>query len=49
VWLAERMPRFMVPRYIEVVDDLPQTDTGKVKKAELRATGLNAATWDALA
>ncbi|MFT3851869.1 MAG: AMP-binding protein [Ilumatobacteraceae bacterium] len=46
-WLEARMPRFMVPRYVEVVDDLPLTDTGKVKKAELRAVGVNATTFDA--
>ena len=44
-YLAERMPYFMVPRYVEYVDDLPRTPTQKVKKAELRAVGIGDA-WD---
>jgi len=28
--------RFMVPREVEVVDDLPKTSTGKIKKNVLR-------------
>lgn len=26
-WLDERMPKFMVPRYVDVVDDLPRNET----------------------
>ncbi|MCZ0944190.1 MAG: ATP-dependent acyl-CoA ligase, partial [Gammaproteobacteria bacterium] len=33
---ARTMPRYMVPRYIEVVDELPKTPTLRVQKAELR-------------
>jgi acyl-coenzyme A synthetase/AMP-(fatty) acid ligase len=29
--------RFMIPREVEVVDELPKTSTGKVKKNVLRA------------
>ena len=29
--------KFMVPREVEIVDDLPKTSTGKVKKNVLRA------------
>lgn len=36
----------MIPRYVRVVDELPKTPTAKVKKAELRATGVTADTWD---
>jgi len=43
---VERMPRFAVPRYIEFVDELPKTETGKVKKQELRSRGITAETWD---
>ncbi|MGH3729934.1 MAG: AMP-binding protein [Micromonosporaceae bacterium] len=45
----ERLPRFMVPRYIEFVDALPRTPTDKVAKYRLRAEGergVTAATWD---
>ncbi|MFI6348561.1 AMP-binding protein [Streptomyces sp. NPDC050560] len=31
------LPRFMVPRYVEIVDDLPRTHTQRIRKAELRA------------
>jgi crotonobetaine/carnitine-CoA ligase len=46
LWLAERMPRFMVPRYVEFVDALPLTPTQKVRKAVLREAGVTASTWD---
>lgn len=35
-FLRERMPRFMLPKYIEVVDALPKTPTGKIQKHVLR-------------
>ena len=35
-FLEERLPRFMLPTYLEVVPELPKTMTGKVKKYELR-------------
>jgi crotonobetaine/carnitine-CoA ligase len=41
------MARFMVPRYIEVRDDLPYSVLGKVDKAALKAH--SAVTWDARA
>ena len=40
-----RMPRYAVPRYVELLDSLPKTATGKVQKAELRDHGTDA-TWD---
>lgn len=45
-YLAQRMPRFMVPRYVEVVGFLPRTPTEKVRKDQLRAAGITADTWD---
>jgi crotonobetaine/carnitine-CoA ligase len=46
-FLEPRMPRFMVPRYVEVVDDLPRTEASmRVRKHELRTRGVTAATWD---
>src|SRR5271157_1476690 len=33
---AEKMPRYMVPKYIEVLDELPQTSSGKVDYPALR-------------
>ncbi|WP_280417957.1 AMP-binding protein [Nocardia carnea] len=38
---------FALPRYIDVVETLPLTETGKVRKADLRARGVTARTWSA--
>jgi crotonobetaine/carnitine-CoA ligase len=46
-WLEPRMPRFMLPRYVEAVKALPRNEsTLRVKKFELRARGVTAQTWD---
>ncbi len=45
-YLAPRMPYFTVPRYVEVVGELPKTPTQKVQKAVLRDAGLADGTWD---
>jgi crotonobetaine/carnitine-CoA ligase len=45
-WLATRLPRFAVPRFVELVDALDKTATGKIRKDELRARGITAATVD---
>jgi len=45
-FLIERMPYFMVPRYVRVLDALPKTPSEKVLKAELRLEGVTADTWD---
>ena len=44
--LEPRLARFMIPRYIRVVADLPKTPTSKVEKHVLRAQGLAAPYWD---
>ena len=41
-----RIARYAIPRYVEVVDALPQTPNGKVAKHVLRERGVTAATWD---
>ena len=45
-WCDARMPYFMTPRYIEVIDVLPQTPSEKVQKKALRDRGNSAQTWD---
>jgi carnitine-CoA ligase len=45
-FLAARMPRHWVPRYVEFAETLPRTESHKIKKGELRAAGITAATWD---
>jgi len=47
--LAERLPRFMMPRYVEWVEELPMTPTQKVRKDVLRTTWRTTTTWDATA
>jgi crotonobetaine/carnitine-CoA ligase len=49
-FLSGRLPKFMLPRYVTVVADLPRNaTTGRVRKSELRAAGVTASTWDAAA
>ncbi|PKH99722.1 AMP-binding protein [Glaciecola sp. 33A] len=45
-FLVKRMPYYMVPRYIRIVDTLPKTPTQKVQKAQLRSEGVTTDTWD---
>jgi crotonobetaine/carnitine-CoA ligase len=45
-YLVPRMPRHMVPRFIEVADELPRSSSYKVMKAKLREGGIGAETWD---
>jgi len=45
-WLRERMPSFMVPRYLEFLPELPKTVTSKVRKVELRKLPAGPASWD---
>jgi len=46
LWIAERVPYFAVPRYIELRDELPKNPQDKVLKYQLRQEGVTAATWD---
>ena len=43
---ASRLPYFAVPRYIDVLADLPRTENGKVQKFKLRERGVGPQTWD---
>ena len=38
-WCRERMANFKVPRYVEVVTELPLNPSGKVLKYQLRERG----------
>jgi len=44
--MAERMPYFMVPRYIRFVEALPKTPTERVQKVKLREEGITDDTFD---
>jgi carnitine-CoA ligase len=41
-----RLASFAVPRYVEFVETLPLTASGKVEKYKLRERGVTSATWD---
>jgi crotonobetaine/carnitine-CoA ligase len=44
---VRHMPRYMVPRYVELRHELlPRTPSEKIAKEKLRAAGTTAATWD---
>jgi crotonobetaine/carnitine-CoA ligase len=46
-FLAASMPAYMVPRYVDVVDELPRNATTlRVQKFVLRERGITEATWD---
>lgn len=42
----KRLPRYAVPRYLDYVTEFPLTDTGKIRKHELRLRGVTDTTWD---
>lgn len=43
---ADNMAYFMVPRYVDIVDEIPRTGTLRVKKAEMKKQGVTERTWD---
>jgi crotonobetaine/carnitine-CoA ligase len=45
-FINDNAPYFFVPRYIEFMDELPHTPTGRVQKFVLRERGVTAQTWD---
>ena len=45
-FVNDNAPYFFVPRYIEFMDALPATPTGRVQKYQLRERGVTEQTWD---
>jgi len=45
-YCAENIPRFAVPRFVEAVEEVPKTATGKIQKEPLRQAGVTNRTWD---
>ncbi len=41
-----RLAYFAIPRFLELVEAMPLTENGKIRKVELRERGAGAATWD---
>jgi carnitine-CoA ligase len=48
-WSADRLGAYARPRYVEIVEGLPMTPTGKIEKYKLRARGLGEGAFDARA
>ena len=46
-FVNDNAPYFFVPRYIELLDELPHTPTGRVQKYKLRERSVTPETWDA--
>jgi crotonobetaine/carnitine-CoA ligase len=46
-FVNDSAPYFFVPRYVEIMEALPSTPTGRVQKYKLRERGVTPATWDA--
>lgn len=44
--LAQRLPHFMVPRYLESIDTLPRSVTQKLQRAALRQQAFGPRSWD---
>ena len=47
--IEPRLPKYALPRYVEIVDALPKTETNKVRKNVLRESPFAPGTWDRLA
>jgi crotonobetaine/carnitine-CoA ligase len=45
-FVNDTAPYFFVPRYVELMSELPQTPTGRVQKYKLRERGVTPETWD---
>jgi carnitine-CoA ligase len=46
VFCEGRLAYFAVPRYVELLEELPLNASGKIEKYRLRERGVTAATWD---
>lgn len=45
-FMAEHVPAFAVPRFVEFLDNLPKTPSLKIQKSVLRSRGRSTETWD---
>lgn len=43
---AENMAYFMVPRFVDIVEEIPRTDTLRIIKTALKKQGVTEKTWD---
>lgn len=47
-FLKPRLPYFMIPRYVQIIKEMPKTPTEKIRK-QPRDLGVTGDTWDAVA
>lgn len=47
-WLKGRLPKFMVPRYIEFRESLPKTGSAKIERHTLQKSVPSLAAWDSV-
>ena len=45
-YCKENMANYMVPRYVELLEEMPKTSNGKIEKQKLRNAGITLNTWD---
>jgi crotonobetaine/carnitine-CoA ligase len=43
---VKNMAYFMVPRFIDIVDDIPRTGTHRIQKGDMKKQGVTKRTWD---
>lgn len=43
---ADNMAYFMVPRFIDIVEEIPRTETLRIIKTQMKKQGVTARTWD---
>jgi crotonobetaine/carnitine-CoA ligase len=43
---ADNMAYFMVPRYIDIVEEIPRTETLRIIKTQMKKQGVTERTWD---
>jgi crotonobetaine/carnitine-CoA ligase len=41
-----KMSYFAIPRYVDLLDAIPRTENGKIKKFEMRTRGITPTSWD---
>jgi crotonobetaine/carnitine-CoA ligase len=45
-YCSENMAYFMVPRFIDIVDEIPRTETLRIIKTQMKKQGVTDRTWD---
>jgi len=45
-FMAARLPQFMAPRFVRILEELPKTPSSKVIKGPLKEAAVVAGAWD---